>query len=427
VASEDLILRMRAAGTSAFVGSVHAGAAAVEETAKAGGRATRSLKNAASAMSRFAQRGALGLGGVAAAAVGFGLKFNASMEQSQVAFTNLLGSGAKAHAMLDQLYALAAKTPFEFPELVKSTQMLLGFGMAADKVVPTMKAIGDAVSAAGGGSEQISVITRAFGQMQAKGKTSLEEINQMAEGGVPALKLMADQMHMSTGRLQKEISAGHVSAQKGIDALVAGIQKRYKGMSAAQSKTFAGQISTLKDYANQAAGALTQPLFTWMRNKALPRATHFAQDITNIMSSHVLTTSGKEAAIQASFERWFSPLGRVLQRTIAAANIPEKLGRAFRSAMPRVADAMAAGAPVALNAFWGAFSSMGGGGQALTVAFLATKFGLTGGILRRLGSWAFGRFRGGFRGGLGGGQLATGVMTVRAGVVNVNGEIGRAS
>jgi hypothetical protein len=50
------------------------------------------------------------------------------MEQSRVAFTNLLGSQQQAQSMLTQLYGLAAKAPFERQPLVASTHKLLGFG-----------------------------------------------------------------------------------------------------------------------------------------------------------------------------------------------------------------------------------------------------------------------------------------------------------
>src|SRR4051794_13706433 len=72
-----------------------------------------------------------------------GLDFNAKFEQSQVAFTNLLGPQQQARSMLTPLYDLAARTPFEMQPLVAPTQKLLGFGMSAEKVLSTMTAIGD--------------------------------------------------------------------------------------------------------------------------------------------------------------------------------------------------------------------------------------------------------------------------------------------
>lgn len=41
-------------------------------------------------------------------------------------------------------------------------------GFEAEKIIPTMKAVGEAVSAAGGGDEQLSSVALALGQIQTK-------------------------------------------------------------------------------------------------------------------------------------------------------------------------------------------------------------------------------------------------------------------
>src|SRR6266571_1497474 len=78
-----------------------------------------------------------------------------NMEQSRVAFAGLLGSGQAADAMLRQLWNFAATTPFEFPELVQSTQQLLGMGFAARDVIPVLTAVGDAAAGVGRGKEGV--------------------------------------------------------------------------------------------------------------------------------------------------------------------------------------------------------------------------------------------------------------------------------
>src|SRR5262245_36955397 len=244
------------------------------------------------------------------AAVGMGLKFNASMEQSQVAFTNLLGSSGEAKEMLDTLYNLAAKTPFEFPQLAQATQRLLGFGMAAKDVVPTMSAVGDAVAAAGGGAEQIDRVSTAMGQMQAKGKVSSEELLQLAESGVPALRILQDELGLTGQQLSKKLQAGAVDAKTGIDALVTGIEKRYGGMAQAPSKTFSGMMSTLKDNATQILGKVTLPLFNVLRDKVLPEVNKVTEaigkwvdagGIQHVMAAFSAGFSGKSASETAGF------------------------------------------------------------------------------------------------------------------------------
>lgn len=270
-------------GQQAFQASAAASARSLGSIGKASldsskqlGSFSKSAQGHLSTLMGLAGRGVAGLGAAGVAAAGVGVKFNASMEQSRVAFTNLLGSSEEAQGMLDRLYKTAATTPFEFPQLVGATQKLLGFGMAAKDVEPAMTAVGDAVSAAGGGSEQIDKVATALGQIQAKGKVSTEELLQMAESGVPAMKLLADQLGMTGAELSDSLKAGSISADKGIAALVKGIEGRYGGMAAAQSKTFNGMLSTLKDNATQTLGVLTGPLFTALSSKVLPKVNEIA-------------------------------------------------------------------------------------------------------------------------------------------------------
>src|SRR2546423_11251129 len=87
---------------------------------------------------------------------------NANMEQSRVAFAGLLGSGQAADSMLRKLWSFAAATPFEFPQLVQSSQQLLGMGFAARDVIPVLTAVGDAAAGVGRGKEGVDRITLAL-------------------------------------------------------------------------------------------------------------------------------------------------------------------------------------------------------------------------------------------------------------------------
>jgi tape measure domain-containing protein len=187
--------------------------------------------------------------------------FNARAEQTSVALTTLLGSGDKASAMLRNLQQFAAQTPFEFPELAKASQQMLAFGFEADKVIPTLRSVGDAVAAMGGGSFEIDRVVRALGQMQAKGKLSAEEMMQITEVGIPGWDLVAKKIGVSTGELMKMTEKGLIPANVAIDALVEGMGTRFAGAMEAQSKTFNGLMSTLRDNLNMTLGKVMAPAF----------------------------------------------------------------------------------------------------------------------------------------------------------------------
>jgi tape measure domain-containing protein len=197
---------------------------------------------------------------IAAGLAGSLLSQNAAMEQTTVAFKGLLGSGQAASAMMKQLQAFAAATPFEFPELAKDTQQLLGMGVAAKDIIPWMTAIGDAAAGVGAGQEGVNQITLALGQMQAKAKISGDEMMQLTEAGIPAWKILANSMGLTVGQVQDLSQQGKLG-QDAIDKLVAGIEKMYSGQMKNQATTFNGLLSTLKDNAGAALRAFAGPLF----------------------------------------------------------------------------------------------------------------------------------------------------------------------
>lgn len=202
-----------------------------------------------------------------------GIKFNATMEQNEVSFTNFLGSTKKAKAYLNDLYGIASKTPFEFPELVGAARRFLAFGFSAKETKKTLLTVGDAVSAIGGGSAEIERMTMALGQIKAKGKLSTEELLQMAELGIPVFDILRKEFNMTGEELEDALRTGAIGADKGIAAITKGMDSRFKGSAKEQSKTFLGQWSTFKDIANQKLGELSKPMFNFMRDTLLPGMT----------------------------------------------------------------------------------------------------------------------------------------------------------
>ena len=167
-------------------------------------------------------------------------------EQTQIAFETMLKSAEKAEKFLKEASEFANKTPFEFPELINSSKLLMAFGFEADKVLDMLKTIGDTASGLGAGSEGIDRITRALGQMQAKGRAQAEELLQLQELGVPANQILQEELGL-TGEQVANIGKESIEASKVIEAMLRGMEKRFGGMMDNQSRTAKGMISTLKD------------------------------------------------------------------------------------------------------------------------------------------------------------------------------------
>lgn len=167
-------------------------------------------------------------------------------EQTQIAFETMLKSAERADKFLKEASAFANKTPFEFPELINSSKLLMAFGFEAEGVLDMLSIIGDTASGLGAGSEGIDRITRALGQMQAKGRAQAEELLQLQELGVPANQILQEELGL-TGEQIANIGKESIEAAKVIDALLRGMDKRFGGMMNNQSRTAKGMISTLKD------------------------------------------------------------------------------------------------------------------------------------------------------------------------------------
>ena len=221
----------------------------------------------------FAVGAALSIGTVA------GLKFNSTMEQNRVSFTHFLGSTKKANAYLEELYTLAAETPFEFSELSSAAKQMMAFGFQAKEVTSNLRVIGDTASGLGTGTEGINRMVIALGQMKVAGVVQGDELRQFQEAGVNVYKYL-EKAGMITKDDIGQIGQMHLDSTKAIDAIMTGMHKDFGGLSKEQAKTWQGQLSTMKDYASQAAGALTEPIFNLLKSGVFPKINDTLQRVS---------------------------------------------------------------------------------------------------------------------------------------------------
>lgn len=178
---------------------------------------------------------------------GAAIKMASDMEQSRIAFTTLLGSAEKADAFLRDLFDFARTTPFEFNNLQETSKRLLALGFESQQIIPVLNAVGNAAAALGGGSALIDRITLALGQMQAKGKVSAQEMNQLAEAGIPAWDILARKIGVSIPEAMKKAENGAISAATAVPAILDDMNTRFSGLMDKQSKTVAGIWSNFQD------------------------------------------------------------------------------------------------------------------------------------------------------------------------------------
>lgn len=190
--------------------------------------------------------------------VSTGVQYNAQLEQYQTALTNMLGSEAEAVALLDEIKQDAAKTPFDTAGLVKANELLISTGIDAESSRRTILALGDAVSATGGGNDELSRMAQNLQQIQNAGKATSADIKQFAYAGIDVYGILADY----TGKTAEEVQNMTVTYDLLSNALISAADEggRYFNSMSTQSETLNGQWSTLKDNATQLAGLMTGDL-----------------------------------------------------------------------------------------------------------------------------------------------------------------------
>lgn len=190
--------------------------------------------------------------------VSTGVQYNAQLEQYQTALTNMLGSEAQAIALLDEIKQDAAKTPFDTAGLVKANELLISTGIDAESSRRTILALGDAVSATGGGNDELSRMAQNLQQIQNAGKATSADIKQFAYAGIDVYGILADY----TGKSAEEVQKMTVTYDLLSNALISAADEggRYFNSMNTQSETLNGKWSTLKDNATQLAGLMTGDL-----------------------------------------------------------------------------------------------------------------------------------------------------------------------
>lgn len=190
--------------------------------------------------------------------VEMGISYNAQIEKYTTGFTNMLGSAQAAQEAMQAIQEDAARTPFDVASLTQANQLLISAGENAAYSRKVINALGDAVSATGGGNAELSRMAANLQQIANVGKAATIDIKQFAYAGINIYQILADY----TGKSVQEVQKMTISYDLLSQALIAASEEggRYYNAMDTQSQTMNGRISTLKDNVSQLAGLMTGDL-----------------------------------------------------------------------------------------------------------------------------------------------------------------------
>ena len=287
------------------------------------------------------------------------------IESFQISFDTLIGNKDKAAAFFAELKDFAVKTPLLLNDLAKGGQLLLGFGVDLDKVMPTLKQIGDISM---GNADRFNSLTLAFAQMSATGKLMGQDLLQMVNAGFNPLKTMSETTGKSMETLKDEMSKGAISADMVAkafeDATATG--GKFNGMLEKQSKGIKGSISNLEGAIQDALndmGEKGQGIIT----EGISLATSAVQNYEKLgtILAGMIATYGmyKVAVILATeAEKGYTIAQTLNYRALLLAEKAQKLLNATMLANPYVLAAVALGAIV--TAAWAFHDSTTAGERA---------------------------------------------------------------
>lgn len=190
--------------------------------------------------------------------VSMGIEYNAQIESYRVGLTNMLGDAQAANEAMAAIQEDAARTPFSVDSLTQANQLLISAGENAGYSRKVIMALGDAVSATGGGNVELSRMAANLQQIANVGKASAIDIKQFAYAGINVYQVLADY----TGKTVQEVQKMTISYDLLSEALIAASEEggRYYNAMDTQSQTMNGRVSTLKDNVSQLAGLMTGDL-----------------------------------------------------------------------------------------------------------------------------------------------------------------------
>ena len=232
-----------------------------------------------------------------------GIEYNKLKEQSETTWTTLLGSQDKAIEQLKRIEGFAAKTPFSKMGVDSMAKYLHNAGYEGEAVFDTLTKIGDMGSAFGVQEDSLVELTRQFSQVQQAGYAYTEDLNILADRGIPIYQAIADEVGVTVAEVKKMASEGKLTADV-YNAAIDSMAETTAGAMDAQSQTFGGMMSTLTDNLETLAGLLTEKVFDALKGlleKVLPVVEAFSE-------AYAQTGSFKEALMQTleqfGLEKW---------------------------------------------------------------------------------------------------------------------------
>ncbi|MBZ0097436.1 MAG: tape measure protein, partial [Taibaiella sp.] len=246
-----------------------------------------------------------GVGLVAGLTTGIGASASLGMQSTATRTSMEVLAGEQKGAQLFTNLNKFAKDSIFGNEVYKNSQTLMGFGVAADNVMPRIKMLGDISM---GNKQRFEMLTLAYAQTQAAGRLMGQDVLQMINAGFNPLQEISLMTGVSMAKLKERMEQGAISSDMVTKAFEHATKAggRFFNMTEKIGNTPFGKWEALKGqtadvgrqigeqmapYIGAAIDKYARPLMDWMEETVVPRIAGFMEGIggfVETMMPHVI-------------------------------------------------------------------------------------------------------------------------------------------
>lgn len=195
---------------------------------------------------------------------------------------------------------LAINSPFSEEGVARALRMSMAYGFNSEEAQRLTQTLIDTTVAMGGSEDMMQRTALALGQIQARGKTSAEEFNQLSEAGINARQILADAFNVPISQIEKLNESGKLTADIVIPAIIERLERDFGGAAEASAGTVLGLQNAL--------GELYSITGRKLLDDSIEAALPYVERFVELM---------QEPETQAQIERLSAALGEFVSNSLA--------------------------------------------------------------------------------------------------------------
>ena len=366
--------------------------------------ASSGAREMSTAMEKMSAAMTLGMAGmVAGKFVALGVsavKAAGQIEQYEIAFQTMLKSEEKGTAMLHELQDFAAKTPFDVPGVVETAQQLMAFGFEAEKIIPTLRTLGDAAAGLGKGSAGVKQLGYVLGQISTSGTLKTQDVNQMATAGINVWQALADSYGKTITEIKEMTERGMIDSASAVKIITDSMTSNFGGMMDRMESSINGILSNIEEtggtFAATFGGYMVQAFdLKGIAKEVADTLGELTDSFRNAQAEGLSLTEALAVSIPAPVTAAFGALAAVIGVTLVAAAgaAVVALGGIIGLTAPVVAGVAGIGAAVAsIVVYWEDFKERAEAAGYAVIAIakmIVAGFVELGNLIVQTTQWAF--------------------------------------